>query len=202
MVIQDFIFKEHLGEGEKILAVAHKHVWVILPSILRCLFFGVMIPLSIFLLFPQTSMYMFVWIWGGLLALSYVLYDWYLDAWLMTTHGFLCVEWKSFFNQTSTRVEYHMIEGVAFEIKGFWPTVLNFGVVTLEKVGSGTLVQLEDINDPKGVEQQLLECQKKFLTQKSVREHGALKDLLTEMIIDHVREHGLPDAIREKLDGK
>lgn len=202
MIVQNFLFRKHLNDGESIAAVAHRHVWVILPKVFKVLFFGILIPVGIFLLFPQTAMYMFIWIWAGLLALSYHLYDWYFDAWLMTTQGLLDVEWKGFFDKTSTRIEYHMIEGVSYEIIGFWPTVLNFGVVTLERVGSGVLVQLVNVNNPRRVEQELLECQKKFLTQKSVREHGALKDLLTEMIIDHVRENGLPDPIREKLEGK
>ncbi|MBU1992721.1 MAG: hypothetical protein ABH856_02540 [Patescibacteria group bacterium] len=200
MVIQDFLFRKHLNDGETILSVAHKHLWVVLPTIFKDLFFGVGIPMFLFMLFPQIAFYMLIWVWGGLLVLSYHLYDWYFDAWLMTNQGVLDVEWKSFFNRTSARIEYHMVEGVSYEVTGFWQTVLNFGVVTLEKVGSGVLVQLVNVNNPKRVERELLGCQKKYLTQKAFREHGALKDLLTDMVMGHIKDNDLIEDLQKKIN--
>jgi hypothetical protein len=202
MIVQNFLFRKHLNDNEKIVAVAHRHFIIVLPQVFKALFFGALIPFFIFILFPQTAMYMLIWMWAGALGLLYHLYDWYFDAWLMTNQGLLDVEWKGMFDKTSTRIEYHMIEGIAYEIKGFWSTIFNYGIVTLEKVGAGTLVQLTNVSHPKKVEQKLLVCQKKYMTQKSMREHGALKDLLTEMIVDHVKEHGIPDPIRKKFEGE
>jgi len=79
-----------------------------------------------------------------------------------------------------------MIEGISFTIRGWLPTIFNYGDITIDKLGAKTSVVLKDSTKPKRLERQVLKYQEKFVYEKSVRDHHQLKDMLSEMIAYHV----------------
>lgn len=177
----NILFRNHLNEGEKIYFVAHTHPFLMYPTFFKILFIGILVPLGFNIIMPPFQIMWFTWIGIGVIAFSHEIMNWYLDAWLVTNQGILDIQWNNFFNKSSTRIEYHTIEGITYEIKGFWGTVMNFGNITIEKMGAGTVMTLENVASPKRVEQEVLHYQKQFIHFKNLKDQTALRDMLVTM---------------------
>lgn len=184
----NFLFSYYLEDDEKIYYVAHRHPFIFLKAFLKYLFLGVFCPIVLFLFFPDFWMLSLLWIGIGFIRLIYIFMDWYFDAWLLTNTSVIDVDWNGFFNRSSNRVEYHMVEGVSYEFLGVMQTIFRFGNTYLQRIGTGGILTLEDAINPKKVETQVLKLQQRFVTEKSYRDHESLKALLTEMIHDHARK--------------
>jgi len=111
--------------------------------------------------------------------------DWYFDALVITNQSLIDLEWVGFWNRSSTRIEYHTIEGVSYEINGFWAVMMNYGDISIERLGVGQPVGLSAVSFPKSVEREILNAQNEFMRNKSFRDHQSLKELLTNMLSDH-----------------
>lgn len=178
-------YRAYLNPGEKIVYVAHVHPITVYGPFMKNFIFGLALPGFFYLLMPP-----FVFLWAGwaiiaVFKLLLLVADWYFDALLITNQSLIDIEWKGIFKRSSTRIEYHTIEGVSYEIVGFWGTVLNFGDITIERIGSGKVFGLKDVGFPKQAEREILNAQNEFVRNKSFRDHKALKDLLTNMMQDY-----------------
>ncbi len=175
-----------MEEDEKIIYVAHRHWFIYFKASFKAYILGIAAPLLFYYLFP--GLYFVSLAWGaiGFLAVLYHLIDWYFDAWILTNTGIIDIEKNGIFDKSSTRIEYHMIEGISYNINGFWPIILNFGQIIIDKIGMNTQVILEDAANPKKLERRILKAQEKYVSERSVRDHSALKDMLSEMIAYHV----------------
>ncbi len=187
MKLRDKIFSGHLDEGEKILHIAHRHVLIFKMSAFKVFNLGIIAPTILFLFFPQALLVFLVWWTLGIAGILYHFIDWYFDAWLITNVGVIDVERNGLFERSSTRIEYYMIEGIAYTIKGFAQTVFNYGDITIDKMGASTQVVLKDAASPKKIERLIMKCQEQFVADKSIRDHSALKNMLSEMIAYHVQ---------------
>lgn len=194
MKLRDRIFASYLDEGEKIMHVAHRHVLMFQIDAAKPFFFGIVIPVILYLFFPLVWPLFALWGFGGLLGIFYYFIDWYYDVWLLTNIGVVDIERNGLFDITATRVDYHMIEGLAYNIKGFVQTMLRFGDMTIDKLGAQTFLVLKDAASPKKLERLVMRFQDKYVNERSVRDHHALKDMLSEMIAYHVQN--------KKIDNK
>lgn len=187
MKLRDRFFADYLDIGEKILHVAHRHILVLKIKTAKVTFFGFVIPGLLFIMFP--SFYAIFLIWGcvGLMSWLYCFVDWFYDAWILTNLGVIDVRWDGFFDSTTTRIEYHMIEGTQYQIKGFLPTVFNYGDIVIDKLGAKTSVVLNDAANPKKLERLVMKYQEAYVYDRSIRDHSALKDMLSDMIAYHVQ---------------
>ncbi|MBD3360306.1 hypothetical protein GF366_00725 [Candidatus Peregrinibacteria bacterium] len=188
------LFKTFLDEGEEIVNVAHRHflIWKIDSS--KTWFFGIILPVFGYFLFPQALIAFIIWGGVGVFGLIYHFIDWYYDAWILTNYGVIDIERNGFFDITTTRIEYHMIEGTSYTVKGFWQTLFNFGDIIIDKLGAQTHVVLKDAYRPKRLERLVMKCQEKYVYERSIRDHNALKDMLSDMIAYHVQN--------EKIENK
>ena len=59
--------------------------------------------------------------------------------------------------------------------------------IILDKLGSQTTLVLKDAGRPKKVERVLIKFQDKYAHEKGMRDHNALKDMLSAMIAYHVQ---------------
>lgn len=187
MKFKDRVFSRFLDDGERVLHVAHRHIVVYFELVYKSFFFGICVPFGLYLLFPGLLPAWGIWGAMGVFGLIYHFLDWYFDVWLMTNVGVVDIERNGFFDISSTRIEYHMIEGAAYAIKGFWPTVLNYGDVTVDKLGGQTSIVLKDASRPKRLEGIVGKYQEKYVASRSVRDHQALKNMLSEMIAYHAQ---------------
>lgn len=194
MKFRDRIFASYLDDGERILHIAHRHLLIFKIDSAKPFFFGIVIPVVLYLFFPQAWPLFALWCFGGLLGIIYVFIDWYYDAWLLTNIGVVDIERNGLFDITATRVDYHMMEGMAYTIKGVMQTIFNFGDITIDKLGAQTAVNLKDAASPKKLERLVMKCQDTYVNDRSVRDHVALKGMLSDMIAYHVQN--------DKIDNK
>jgi hypothetical protein len=180
-------FKRYLDDGEKVMSVIHRHILVFKIAAAKATFFGLIMPLAVYLVFPRVAIISLVWAFAGMCVVFYHFIDWYFDVWILTTMGVIDLERNGFFDMASTRIDYHMMEGIAYQIKGVLHTMFNYGDITIDKLGSKTSVVLKDSTNPKKVERLIMKYQEDFVANKSVRDHYALKDMLSNMIAYHVQ---------------
>lgn len=191
-IIQKLIFQKHLEDSEEIFFVAHKHWVAVMKPVLRVLVFGFAVPWVLYMLFTVKVMFFIACVWSAFafVRLIYDLVDWYADAWLITSQGIIDLEWKGIFDQTSSRIEYPSIEGVSYEIKGVWATVLNYGVTQLDKVSNSNPIVLPMAARPKNIELKVLQYKTQFEEINARTDSAHLKDLLVNMLQRHIKEHG------------
>ncbi len=182
-------FKKYIDDGEYILRVAHKHVLVLKIDAAKTIFFGIIMPFFFYLLLPNLWFAWLLWLIGGFFGFMYHFIDWYYDAWILTNLGVIDIERDGIFNITSTRIDYHMMEGIAYTVNGFIRTVFNYGDITIDKLGSKTSVILRNAANPRGLERYVMKYQEKFVSNKSITDHQALKDMLAEMIAYHAHNN-------------
>lgn len=183
MILDKIFFGRLLDKGEKILRVAHVHPFIIYAQVARILFFGLLIPVGAYVLFPPLYAIWFTWMALGLVLLAYRFFQWYLDAWVITNTSVIDHEWGSPFDISTNRIEYGNIDGITNEIRGFWGTMLRFGNIQITHVSGSPLI-LENVSNPRKVERFILEHQQKFMREQSFDDHAKLKDLLTKLLRD------------------
>ncbi len=184
-----YFYARYLDDGERILDVVHRHIIMLKVSSAKTSFFGIMLPIVVYLFFPQLLLVVLIWIAFGLFGLFYHFVDWYFDCWILTNFGVVDLDKEGLFNMTATRVEYHMIEGISYTIKGFWNTVLNAGDITIDKLGAKTSVVLLDATHPQQIERKIMDYQERYVAERSVRDHQVLKDMLADMIAYHIQNN-------------
>lgn len=187
MFIANLLYRAHLNPGETIHHVAHTHPVQIYKKFISILFFGILLPAFFYTLMPP---FWPVWVsWAGFGTLKMILlgFDWYYDALLVTNQSLIDIQWDGLFSRSSSRIEYHTIEGVSYEVSGFFATILNYGNLTIERTGSGKVIGIEKVSFPKKTEREILQAQNEFMRNKAFRDHQTLKDLLSSMIEDYSR---------------
>jgi hypothetical protein len=180
-------FRRYLDDGERIMSVVHRHILVFKIAAAKSGFFGLIMPLGLYWLFPRLAIVSIAWAMIGFFVVMYHFVDWYSDVWVLTNMGVIDLERNGFFDMTSTRIDYHMMEGISYQIKGVVRTLFNYGEITIDKLGSKTSVILKDAAGPKRVERLVMKYQEEFVNNKSVQDHYALKDMLSNMIAYHVQ---------------
>lgn len=198
MKFRDRIFSSFLDDGEKIMHVAHRHIIIFKMDSAKPMFFGVVIPIILYLFFPQAWPIFALWGIAGLLGIFYYFIDWYYDAWLLTNTGVVDIERNGMFDITATRVEYHMMEGMSYTIKGVLQTFLNYGDITIDKLGAQTRMVLKDAASPKKLERLVMKYQEKFVNERSVRDHYTLKGMLSDMLAYHVQSGKIDSSKKDK----
>lgn len=183
MIIDKILFRHLLDKGERIIKVAHVHPFIVYPQLFKVMFVGILIPMGAYILFPPLYV---IWLtWGGIGALlfCYRILQWYMDAWIVTNLAVINHEWNSFFDQTTSRIEYGNIDGITNEIRGFWGTIMRYGNIQITHISGAPLI-LANVASPRKVERFIMEHQQEFVRQQGFEDHGKLKDMLTKLLRD------------------
>lgn len=196
-LIAQQLFKPHLDPGEKVLDVCHRHPFVILTEVLRIGVLGFILPFFLWFLFPDFLMFFGIWMVVSFVRLFYVVFNWYHDALLITNVSLIKVGWDGFFDRSSSRLEYQMIEGLSYAIRGFRRTLFNYGDVSITRAGNTALTLLDAIN-PGRVERVVLSHQEQFVSEQSLKDADSLKNLLTVMLRHHAKTQGVSKSQVEK----
>jgi hypothetical protein len=193
-----WLYNSHLEEGEEILFVVHRHWLVLKKKIWKASTFGVLPPVVLFYFFPAFWPVFAIWFSIGVFAYFMKFLEWAFDCLLVTNLGVIDIERKGIFDNTSKRLEYETIDGVSYTLKGFLPTVLNYGDIIVDKMGSDISINLDDAANPKVVSKKIMECQEKYINGKSFTDHEALKSMLADMIATHVKKYGVKPLDKSK----
>lgn len=189
MILDRLLFAKHLEKHEKILYVVHRHWTRLFGSGFLVAFFGIFMPWMLYAMGWNTEVFFriaILWSVAGYLLFMHVFMDWYADAWLITDMGVIEIEWNSLVNNAATRLGYEDIEAVAYEIRGFWPTILRYGTATL-RVQSGNHFVMEHCANPKGVEMKVAHYQETYMNDRGMQDAEGLKSLLSDMVAQHMR---------------
>ncbi len=182
-VLESFFFSRHLDDDEEIAMVVHKH-WL---TGLKSLFWPSLIFLgawSIVALSPNRSIF-----YGIALADVFVLIwwirnfmDYYLDAWVITNRGIIDLEWHGWFHRSSTRVLYSDLQGVSYEINGIMGTLFRYGNMEIEKISTGTTMEMHYVKNPRVVESVILENMEAYMHTKNLKDATTVQEILAEFV--------------------
>lgn len=196
--LNEYLYSDYLDDGEEIYFIAHRVIFIFFRDFARIFAIHMILPLIAWLFFPKLIYFCIGMAVLGVVRILLTIQDWFYDCWLITNMGVIGVEWTGYFERNSDRVEYQSIEGVSYRIKGVMPTIFNYGTITLAKLGGPTTVKLKQAYNPKRIENNIVKYQEKFLTKKNFTDQEVLKQLLSELVATHVKEHGLPNQAMDE----
>lgn len=198
------LFGRHLEEDEPLYLVVHRHwIWGVqeLASPALAIFgtwaFLYLAPVPIIgVAVLILDLFLSIWLLRNF-------FDYFLDAWLITDRSVIDVAWHGWFHRQSTRIDYSAMEGVSYEIKGVLGTVLKYGTVSIEKVGTGSLVSMDHVKNPRDIESTILLCQEACLRSKNMKDSSAVQDLIAEIVAERmslreVEEHKGEEKLKTK----
>ncbi len=197
------LFQGHLEEDEPLYLIVHKH-WIhsvrelsfpvlVFVCTLIFLYVAPIKPVAFAVLIIDLGIV--VWLFRNFL-------DYYLDALLITDRAVIDVEWHGWFHRESTRIEYSSIEGVSYEIQGIIGTLLNFGTITIERIGSGSVVEIENVKRPRDIESAILACQSECIHAKNLKDSAQVKDIIAEIVAERMQMKDLDAEEEEHVQSK
>lgn len=149
---------------EEIIEEVRRHPIVLFWPMCK-VFIGFIIVIMIFILFGASgvfSFFFFVWlIFGGIYAF-YHYYIWRKDAYILSDSKVTIREQKGFFSKQVSEANLDEITDVTYKIKGFWPTVLNFGTVRAETASSDPL-ELVNVAKPHKLQKIILDLRGRYI---------------------------------------
>ncbi|HLG25734.1 MAG TPA: hypothetical protein VI588_03005 [Candidatus Gracilibacteria bacterium] len=197
--VSEYMFAKYLEPDERIDAIFHRHPIVFVSQCGRILLFGFGVPMFLWYLFPEFALLFAIWLIVSCIRMMRAFYIYYHDALLLTNISLVDVYWHGFFDRSQARLEYPLIEGVNTEIRGFIPTVFNYGKVTVQGGNVPNPISLPDAANPSKVERKIMSYQEQFVSDQSLKDADSLKSLLTTMVRHHAKTHGTPPTQKKKV---
>jgi uncharacterized membrane protein YdbT with pleckstrin-like domain len=82
--------------------------------------------------------------------------DYYLDFWIVTNDRIINVS-QHFFSRTISELDLYKIQDITVEIKGFLPTMFDYGKVYIQTAGARGRFVFDDIPNPREVARKIME---------------------------------------------
>lgn len=168
----------HHKKGEKIILLLRRHPFIILVKIAFWAVVAILPPIfylifkevlgnifssellaPIIVLFTSTY-YLYVW-----LFVFHSFVDYYLDVWIVTNERIINIEQKGLFARIVSEQRLYRVQDITSELKGIFPTMLNFGTVYVQTAAEKQRFIFKQIPDPYNVARKinrLVEQNKKF----------------------------------------
>jgi len=136
-----------LNPNETILAVYHRHWFILFLNLFLIGFVGIVAIVAVFLLrnyVPVFATYplsnIFLWIGvvalqGAWIAAFVKITDYWLDTWVVTNERIIDIEQKGLFKRDIVEFKLNRIQDVSFEVKGIIPTLLAYGNLRIDTAG-------------------------------------------------------------------
>ena len=196
--MNSYLFRKHLEDDEQIRLVVHKH-WLIGIRFLLFPTASLLLGGAILLLgrSPAAAAIGGLWAVVSLVWFLRNFFDYYLDAWVITNHGVIDLEWLGWFHRQSSRILYSDIQGVSTEIHGVTGTLLRYGTVSVEKISTGSAISIDRVPRPRRVESAILQNMEAYLHTKNLKNSKHIEELLSQFVAEHIQEKELKndDAI-------
>lgn len=96
--------------------------------------------------------YLFIW----LLFFGHFL-DYYLDLWIVTNDRVVNIEQHGLFARTIAELDLWKIQDVTSEVKGFFPTFLNFGNVHIQTAAEQKRFIFEEVPNPHEIRKRIID---------------------------------------------
>ena len=186
-MLNNFLFYRHIDDDEELITVIHKH-WLLG---IRGLFWPTCSLLVTGFVLVQLPMRLIVYIaslWAVISLLWWLrnFFDYYLDAWIITTEGIIDIEWFGLFHRKSTRILFSDIEGVSYEIAGISATLMRYGTVSVERISSGEEVELEYVPHPRDIEHLILDQMEEYMDHKNLKDTKQVQEVLANIVANQL----------------
>jgi len=141
----------HLDQGENVILEVRKH-WIVFAGQAIGLLFTAFLPFILYTVFkiftPKIlelnivsnphALFLFGYsLWLLALWLSFYI-NWtkyYLDVWYVTQKRIIAVDQRHIFDRGISNLRFDKIQDVTIDVKGFLPTLLNFGDIKVQTAG-------------------------------------------------------------------
>ncbi len=184
-----YLFRKNLEDDEQIRLVVHKHWLVGLRFLVWPTVSFLLADAVLFLRHAQPAVLLgFLWAVASLVWWLRNFFDYYLDAWIITNHGVIDLEWLGWFHRQSSRILYSDIQGVSTEIHGVTGTLLRYGTISIEKISTGSAVSISHVPRPRRVESAILQNMEAYLHAKNLKNAKHVEELLSQFVAQHVQE--------------
>jgi len=180
----------HQKSYEDIKYILHRHPLTFLPTILVFLALS-SLPLIIYFFFqsffPPLSVQVtplsvvgILFVSGyyiGLLVFFYIQFVlYYLDVWVVTNDRIVDVDQITLFSRTISELDLASIQDVTTDIKGFFPTLFDYGQVIVKTASDNPNIVFQQIPHPNKVRAELVD-----LSDKDKERHVLLRDNVTKV---------------------
>jgi len=176
-------FNRHLDDDEQILIIVHKH-WLIGVRFIFWPAISFLAAWAFLYIAPFLSVFYFVSLWAVVSLVWFLrnFFDYYLDAWLITSEGIIDVAWHGWFHRESSRVLYSDIQGVSYEIQGVTSTLLRYGQISVEKLSTGNVISMEYVKNPRQIESAILKNMEGYMHTKNMKDAKSVQEILASVI--------------------
>jgi hypothetical protein len=188
-MLNRFLFRRHLDEDEMLIRIVHKHWLVGLKALFWPTLFLAACAWGLSETVASRGLFLTLSLLGVVIGVWWLrnFFDYYLDAWIITTSGVIDVAWHGWFHRESSRILYSDIQGISYEINGILPTLLRYGTVSIEKVSTGSVVSLEYVKSPRRVEADVLKCMEAYLHAKNMKDAKQVQELLSTLVAQQIQ---------------
>ncbi len=156
---------------EKIVLTARRHPITFVPYVIFFLLLLV-VPFGLYWLIRNSSLIYYVQNPAGyalavLLAsvyyLSCILFfytnfvTFHLDMWIVTNDRLVDMEQKSLFNRVISELDLYQIQDATSEVKGFFPSIFNYGDLSLQTAGAVDRFIFRSVGNPNKLRELILD---------------------------------------------
>ncbi len=172
MILQKLFFK--IKSYERVIFLLRRHRVIFLAIIIFYLFLAA-IPLGFYLFFQLFYPVLLVELLSGQISLPLIIIgttiyylsvwlffftsfvNYYLDTWTITNDRIINVEQGGPFARTVSELDLYKIQDVTSEVKGFFPTIFNYGNVYIQTAGEKEYFVFEEIPHPEQITRRIIE---------------------------------------------
>lgn len=83
--------------------------------------------------------------------------DYFLDIWIVTTHRIIDITQHGLFGRTTAELTLDRVQDVTSEVKGFIPTMFDYGTIYIQTAGERERFTFEHIPHPVHISKRILE---------------------------------------------
>lgn len=155
--------------NEKIHYIIHRHPITFLKFIGFFLILAA-VPLALYFLlnnlFPELitkeEIFATMVIMGSIYYLSILLFlytkfvDFYLDVWIVTSQKVVDILQKQLFSRNISELDLDRIQDVTTDISGLFPTIFNYGNITIKTASNTTSIIFRSVPDPEKIRKDLI----------------------------------------------
>lgn len=190
-----FFFKSFVSEWSEILGVIHGHIIQIISTIIWNMLLLAIIPSYLYFkswLIQETVPFLYfeAYLILVFLKITYDIFDWYNDVWIITDSWVVDLEW-SFLNSNNVSLKFENIEGIEVEQKWLWDKVFWKWELVIHKVWEWTFT-LPDAAAPYDAVNRIEEASSMHFDWDEDEDHEWYDDVM----------HVLSSVVKDHLDKK
>ncbi len=162
----------NIKEGENIISVYRRHVFVFLLELFPLVFFAIVtVAIAFFVVFMFFSMFFEITILALFvmtlflhllwIAIFITLVDYYLDVWILTDERVISIEQKSLFSRVTYEFELSRIQEIEVDVKGVLPTLIDYGDVRVRTASENPDFIFKQVRNPNKIKGAIMRAKEK-----------------------------------------